>query len=324
MKRTRQITQRSAVIALLLFSLILGACASRSAAPYPQPVEKEISMESPASAPRQKAEGGMAQTIIYPSSADEFALAGERVVLKNASLSLIVPDPAASMDRIGKMAEEMEGFIVSANMYQQTLSNGATVPHASISVRVPSKRLYEALDRIKAESQQEPLSANITSDDVTSQYTDLQSRLSNLEAAEKELKRIMEQAQKTEEVLSVYNQLVATREQIEVIKGQLNYYSEAARLSLISVELTADAAVQPITIGGWQPVGVAKKAIQALIDTLQFLMNAAIWLVIYILPVLLILYGAFFLPLRLLWRFLRRGRSAKKQAQVTPPPEKSE
>jgi hypothetical protein len=91
---------------------------------------------------------------------------------------------------------------------------------------------------------------------VTSEYTDLESRLGNLEAAEEQLTRIMESAVKTEDVLNVYNQLVQTREQIEVIKGQMKYYEQSAAMSAVSVELIPNEAVQPLSIGGWQPVGV--------------------------------------------------------------------
>jgi hypothetical protein len=166
-------------------------------------------------------------------------------------------------------------------------------------------------------SNQDPVNENVSSQDVTSEYTDLESRLRNLENTETELTRIMEKGDTTEDIMTAFNQLVSIREQIEVIKGQMKYYSESARLSAVSVELIADAAVQPLTVGGWQPVGVAKEAIQALIDTLKFLGNAAIWLIIFILPVLLVLYFIFFIPLRWLWRKIRGKRKAK--APKTPP-----
>ena len=56
---------------------------------------------------------------------------------------------------------------------------------------------------------------------MTSDYTDLQSRLRNLEDAEEQLRTIMDSAFNTEDVLTVYNRLVEVREQIEVIKGQI-------------------------------------------------------------------------------------------------------
>ncbi len=231
----------------------------------------------------------------------------ERMVIKNADIAIVAEDPAQSMDEIGNMAENMGGFIVESYLYQQTLSSGAQVPHATITIRVPAEKLEAALSQIKAAAV-EVESANISGQDVTSQYTDLASRLRNLEAAEAQLQEIMEEAKRTEDVLDVFNELVAVREQIEVIKGQMQYYEEAAALSMITVGITADEAVQPIQLGGWQPAGVAKEAIEALIQALQFLVNAGIWFVLCILPVGLLIG----LPLFFIVRAINRKRKARK------------
>lgn len=237
----------------------------------------------------------------------------ERLVIKNANLSIAVDNPPESMERITKMAEEMGGFVVGANLYQTTLEGGIEVPHASITVRVPAEKLNEALAKIKAETKQPVINETISSQDVTPEYTDLKSRLQNLEAAEKQLQQIMEEAKKTEDVLNVFNQLTQVREQIEVIKGQMQYYEQSAALSAVSVELYANEAVQPVTIGGWQPKGVAKQALQALVNTLKFLANAAIWIVIFLLPVLAVVLLPPVLIILAVLRW-RKRRKAKAKA----------
>lgn len=236
----------------------------------------------------------------------------ERLVIKNARLEIVVNEPDKAMDAIGRMAEQMGGYVVSANLYQSRLASGVEVPRASITVRVPVERLNEAIERIEAESDRLPLNKTIDSQDVTSEYTDLQSRLRNLQAAEAQLVEIMEEARRTEDVLNVYAQLTQVREQIEVLQGQINYYERSAALSAISVELIANAAVQPIAIGRWEPVGVAKDAISALIQAMQMLANAAIWLVLFLLPVLVVILLPLFVVVRLLlaWRARRRRRMA--------------
>lgn len=269
-----------------------------SEAPASEPMVKEVFVEV------EREAGGFSASAPLPDV--------ERIVIKNASLTIVVDDPSTSMEAIGRMAEEMGGFIVSAQLYQSRLESGVEVPRASITIRVPAERLNEAMDRIRSESERDPIDEGISSQDITLEYTDLQSRLHNLETTEAQLTEIMGSAVKTEDVLAVYNQLVQVREQIEVIKGQIQYYDQSAALSAISVELLANEAVQPLTIGGWQPVGVAKSAIQALINSLKFLASAAIWLVLLILPVLLVIYVIFFLPLSLLWRAWRRRRAARK------------
>lgn len=301
-------------ILLILATLLLGACASAS--PKSQAYDAGVTSYAP-EAPRElglaEMEGGE-----YNSSLDSSAAGAERLVIQNAYISLAVDDPGDSMENISILAQQMGGFVVSKNLYQQTLDSGIKVPRASITIRVPAERLNEALEVVRSESKQDPISESSDSQDVTSEYTDLQSRLRNLENTEIQLNRIMEEAVRTEDILSVYNQLVQIREQIEVTKGRIQYFEQSAALSAISVELFADEAVQPLSIGGWQPQGVAKSAVQSLINTLKFLANAIIWILIYVLPVLLVFYVVFFLPLALVWRKIRKPSPKRKQDRSAP------
>lgn len=233
----------------------------------------------------------------------------ERIVIKNASLEISVESPEESMKRISQMAEEMGGYVVSANMYQTYRVDGAEIPTATLVIRVPAERLTEALDRIKSETEQPVRSENITSQDVTADYTDLESRLKNLEAAEDQLQQIMDNAKDTQDVLNVYNQLISIREQIEVIKGQIKYYDQSAALSAVSVELTANAAVQPIEVGGWQPQGTVRDAIQALVYAFQALVDFFIWLFLFALPVLL----AIVIPIWILIMVIKRLRRNRRK-----------
>lgn len=297
------------MLMVILAGAVLSACAS--AAPTQGAPEMSASVEMPAEAgaPVRDAAGGSYDASVPQANP-------ERMVIKNANLTIIVPDPTASKDRISTLAEEMGGFVVSAALSQTSMANGKQVPNASVTIRVPAARFNEALERIHGESDQAPQNENINSQDVTSEYTDLESRLRNLEAAEAQLTEIMESATRTEDVLSVYNELVSVREQIEVIKGQMQYYEQSVALSSISAELLADEAAQPITVGGWQLGSTASRAIETLVSTLQGLAKAVIWVVIYVLPVLLALFIIFVLPVILLiwgirtWRHQRRARKA--------------
>jgi hypothetical protein len=299
-------------IALIIFPLLLAACAASS--------RNMTSPELPGVAPSmQGIESGDRAAVSGEKSAyalDQTVTSVDRLVIKNATLSIAVNDPLKSMDTISHMAEAMGGFVVSADMYQQSLSNGAKVPQVSMTVRVPAERLDEAMSTIKAETDQPIISENESSQDVTAEYTDLNSRLTNLQAAEKQLQEIMASATKTEDVLSVYSQLVSVREQIELIKGQMKYYEQSAALSSISIQLIANAAVQPITIAGWQPKGVAKEALQSLINTLQSLASFGIRFVILYLPVLIIILLPFALIIWGIRSLVKRGRKPK----VTPTP----
>jgi hypothetical protein len=297
---------RKRLIFLSLIVLLMASCAGKNVVGY----APEIMMESDASLARGVADtfAGNVDNAPYADEGLQVQESQVRMVIKNATLSIVVEEPGSSIEAISKMAADLGGFVVSSNLYRTQTSNGLEVPQANITIRVPADKLDQALAEIKSGAGQ-ILSENVSGQDVTQEYTDLESRLRNLEKAEEQLTEIMEQAWETEDVLVVYNRLVEVQEQIELIKGQMKYYEQSAALSAISINIQANEAVQPLKIGNWQPVGVAKKAIQALINTLQVLADMLIWIILYILPIALIL----FFPVRWLWRWLKKGAAKRKE-----------
>ena len=124
-------------------------------------------------------------------------VSAERIVIKNANLSIVVTDPVVSMEAIGKLATGMGGFVVTSNLYKTTTSSGIEVPVANITIRVPVAQLDAALNQIKAmvnDKDVDILNEDVSGQDVTSEVTDLESRLRNLQAAETQLLEIMDNA----------------------------------------------------------------------------------------------------------------------------------
>ncbi len=314
--------RKKLALLFMVFVLALSGCAAAQATQSaPAGNEAPAPMPAPGMAVDMEREGSFAPQEPVSGGGQQSAQV-ERLVIRDATLSIVVAEPGQAMSTIGRMAEAMDGYIVSSNLYKRHNESGREYPEAVISVRVPAERLTEAMDQIKAlvaDPNTDILVDNVTGQDVTDKYTDARSRLRNLEETEAQLREIMASATRTEDVLAVHNQLTQIREQIEVIKGQIQYYEESAALSSISVTIQALASIQPLEIGGWQPVGTARDAVQALIDTLKVLGNITIWLLLYALPVGLVI----FLPLRLLWGLYRRSRGdakAKKLPTAPPPP----
>ena len=213
----------------------------------------------------------------------------DRLVIKNADLAIVVRDPEARMKEISAMATEMGGFVVSSNLYQSYYGpNSIEVPEATVVIRVPSERLDEALARIK-EGAVDIDHENVSGQDVTSQYVDLQSQLKAKQAAEQKLLEILDQATRAEDVLAIYLQVQSVQSEIEVLKGQIKYFEESAALSSISVRLIAEESAQPITIGPWTPGGAAKQAIEDLIRFAQNFVDFLIYFVLSILPSLILI-----------------------------------
>ena len=254
-------------------------------------------------------------------SAASSAAVQARLISMNVDLSIVVADPQKKSDAIYQMAKSMGGYLVSNNMSQVYAPSGNYVPQGTISIRVPAEKLDSALSQIKA-GVVSVQSENRSGQDVTSQYVDLQSQLTNQQKAEQDLQTIMDDAKnnpgndsttKTQDVLNVYNQIVSIRGQIEQIQGQIKYLDETTSTSAINVTLIAEETIKPITIGGWKPQGVARDAVQALVKFLQGFVNFVIYLVLLVLPILIVVFGPIALVVWGIVALVKR-RKARKAA----------
>lgn len=307
---------KSILIGLIILMLTLSGCASRAMnTPDRQSggVE-EYAVEAPAAAPMPvMAEDGME----YDKGAGVTAAGVESVqmIMMTASLSIAVDDPAVTLEDVQQLAKGMGGYTVSSNLYKTYTASGIEVPQANVTIRVPADRLDEAMQAIKnmtGDPKKFTLNENISGQDVTKEYTDLKSRLRNLEEADAKLTEFYESATNTEEALAIYSQKMQVTEQIEVIKGQIKYYDESVSTSAISVQIQSKETIAPLTVAGWQPSGVARDALQALVDFGKGLVNFLIWLGIFVVPVILV----FGIPIFFLVRWLKRRSASRKLANM--------
>ena len=211
------------------------------------------------------------------------------MVIRNATLVLIVRDTQAQLNTIMRMADELKGFIASSS----TTKDGIDL-QAQMVLRVPAERMDEALDRLRKLAV-EVREERMAGDDVTAEYVDLNSQVKNLEAAEEQLRGILAKADKTEDVLRVFEQLKIVRGEIEQAKGRMQYLSQSSAMATINLTLLPDKPAQPVEAPGWRPEGVAKSAIERLIGSLQSLADVVIWTVIYVLPMLIVVLAPIFI-----------------------------
>jgi hypothetical protein len=293
-------------ISLLLLVFAITSCSMARSSSETVSSEKMYSADQVA----MEEAPAVAEEAVYASGAVP-SYDVERIVIKNADLSLVVTDPVSALETISQMADEKGGFVVNSYVYKVTSSSGKELPAATITIRVPAEMLEDTLAEIKAlvdDPNTDILSETVSGQDVTSEVTDLESRLRNLQHAEAQLLEIMDNATDTEDVMAVFQELITIREDIEVLQGQLKYYQESAKLSAIYINLQAKEAVAPITIGGWRPSLTLQRALQALVDGLKFLANAIIWIVIFVAPIALVIG----LPIYFILKAAKKRRLKKK------------
>ena len=236
----------------------------------------------------------------------------ERMVIHTAEMVIIVEDVETSLPSVNAMVQEMGGYIVQASSYRTSTDRLA----ATVTLRIPAERFDEALSRLRAlagKVQSETLSGQ----DVTDQYVDLQSRLKALQATETELLALLTEVrqspgnaqEKAQAILDIYNRLTEVRSQIEQIQGQMNYLSQLSDMGTITVQLLPREAeiMQPVVEEGFNPLRTLSQAARALLQVLQWLLNALIWFVVAVLPILVVVA----LPVLLVVWLIRRRRKSK-------------
>jgi hypothetical protein len=206
------------------------------------------------------------------------------MIVRTADVKIVVADTAKAVDAVTKSIESTGGYVSGSSVWRE-----GELLRAKLTLRVPADKLTSALAAIRAQAKRVE-TETITSEDVSQEFVDLESQVRNLEATETELLELLKVARvnsrKATEVLEVHEQLTSIRGQIEQARGRMRYLSQVTAMSSIALDVVPDAIAQPVVQKGWQPLVVAKDASRALVALLQNLATAAIWLVIYVVPIL--------------------------------------
>lgn len=224
----------------------------------------------------------------------------QRIILKDANISIVVEDTNATINTITALAEGMGGWVVSANSNTQQRS-AEDYTTGNITVRVPAQNLESVLNTIR-EAAIRVDSENVNGRDVTEEYVDLSSRLDNLKATEDQLAEVMDSAFTVEDVLAVQRELTRIRGEIEVIEGRLRFFDEAAAFSSVAVTVREEIpTVGNVEVAGWNPGETVENAFGALIVVGQFVVDTVIVLAILGTPFVLVGW-AIFAIIRRAWR----------------------
>lgn len=156
-----------------------------------------------------------------------------RKIIYNAYLHIQVKDYQKSLDRIIENVEKYNGYVVDS-MMSQNLDHANL--YGEITVRVPQDKFREFLTLVEKGSSK-VIDRSITGLDVTEEYVDLQSRLKSKRVVENRLLAFMEEATKTEGLLSISKDLATVQEEIETIVGRMNYLQNQADLATVTISL---------------------------------------------------------------------------------------
>ena len=274
------------LIILIFFGAICAACAAPAMSSADSSAEYAIA-DADTSESEQAADDSAAN------------LADTRKIIANANVSMVVSDTEAAVEGIETLASDVGGYLADVQLSKDRYGE-TEVLRGSLTLRVPGDSLDAALERLQALAT-DVRNLNVSRQDVTDQYSDLDAQLRNLRATETELLALLTEVRqkpnaKVEDILAVHRSLMQIREEIETLQGRKNLLDNQIGFSTIWIELIPDSINRPIVEEPWSANGPARNALRALVQTLQGLMTALIWALLYLAPLLLV----FLIPLGIL------------------------
>jgi len=216
------------------------------------------------------------------SNAAEAAV--ERMVIYNAELNLRVKNFEKARNALEQKAKTYKGYIVnsSSNRYDGEQQSG------TMTFRIPQEHFQAFLNDAEGLSVQ-VYNRQVSGEDVTEEYVDLESRLRSKRAVEARLLEFMKQAQKTEDLLKISSDLANVQEEIEQIAGRKKFLENQSALSTVTISLEENEVPVPKidneNLNTWQKI---KKQFA---DNINILLSAGSGIIVFLignLPILLI------------------------------------
>lgn len=244
-------------------------------------VEEESSGDESAEAtegesqPVSASQGGDGEGVPEPAAPGGSA-AFDRKIIDSATIEVEVEDVIRSFSTVSRIASTAGGFVSESNVYSEEDERFAT-----IGIRVPASEYGGVLESLRGLG--EVVSEGSNANDVTEEYTDLGSRLANLQAVEARYVELLGQANNINDILVVQDRLNVTRAEIDQIQGRINVLDDLTELATIDVFL-APPAVATLEVKedkGWQPLEPASAALENSLVAIQFVAATGLAAAIY-------------------------------------------
>jgi hypothetical protein len=241
------------------------------------------------------------------NTAEENKQAIERKIIRNGRLTIETDSPAEGQSKLNAIAGEFGGYVVTSD-YKQNDSRSAASEMLTITIRVPAAQFDAVMAKLRPVGAR-VINENVTGQDVTEEFIDLEARIKTQKALEQQFLEIMKRATKVEDALQVQTEIANVRTEIERIEGRKRFLENQSALSTITVVLQTPAPIVSSNPNGfWYSI---KEAFGDGVDLASGFVLGLIRLVIAGIPVVLFIG----LPLYLVCRYLWRQWKAKRESE---------
>lgn len=221
---------------VLLLCVLFGLAACSAA---DEAAKTSLSESASDSASYEEAKVGPEESPVEEASEAENQNA-ERMIIHKAIIRTQVKNLKTAQHNVEQKVKKYGGYIVESNIYQ----NDEQSTSGDMVVRIPEKHFETFLTDTEAEASK-VLERNVTGQDVTEQYVDINSRIKSKRAVEERLLAFMKNAEKTEDLLKISADLSNVQEEIEVLVGKVKYLENQTSFSTIELTMVENRVIVP-------------------------------------------------------------------------------
>ncbi|MBZ0328571.1 MAG: DUF4349 domain-containing protein [Altibacter sp.] len=185
----------------------------------------------------------------------------EQKIIKTANLVFETQNPEETHKKILQLAQQHKGIVQNDNS-----GKGYNRIFRNVIIRVPTESFQKFIDGV-SEGVDYFDQRDISRQDVTEEFVDLEARLKAKRELEKRYLELLSQAKNVKEMLEIERELSTIREEIEARQGRLKYLESRVSMSTISIEfykLTSETGItqsygqkmKNALKGGWDGISV--------------------------------------------------------------------
>jgi len=216
-------------------------------------------------------------------------------IIKNGEMRIQVADIRKAQDQVNAIIQKNKAYI-----QKEEFQNTDTDETLNIMVRVPHQS-FDALVNSFSDGVGAVLSKNISSDDVTEEYTDVSIKLANKRIYLEKYRDMLKSAKTTKDMLEIQENIRELEDEIDVSEGKLRFIDDRVNFSTLNLSLYKEKVRTSATSN----IGFGSRFGDSLTEGWNtfvsfFLGIISLWPFLLLIPVLIVL-----------WRRWRRRKTNK-------------
>ncbi|WP_100077682.1 DUF4349 domain-containing protein [Chryseobacterium camelliae] len=152
-------------------------------------------------------------------------------IIKNGEMRIQVTDIRKAQDQVNAIIQKNKAYI-----QKEEFRNTDTDEILNIMVRVPHQG-FDALVNSFSDGVGAVLSKNISSDDVTEEYTDVSIKLANKRIYLEKYRDMLKSAKTTKDMLEIQENIRELEDEIDVSEGKLRFIDDRVNYSTLDLSL---------------------------------------------------------------------------------------